>query len=270
MEGKSKPQQRNLTQKQFEVLRLLYRFRFGTSDLISLAQGGVTRHTAHMRLKALIEKGLIVRKHDGQDKLQGKPAVYRLATKGSNILASEGDKYSPRVLNSIRANRTISDRFINHHLAIFAIFNKLNAKYGEDIVFLTKSNLDNEDFDYLPAVRPDVFAHLTTDGSYYFMYLLEESTPDFALVRRVSTLFEFEKSGIWEGRTGKVLPTILLACDSKRLETVMQKRFAKLKFDNESELNFATTVVSRLLENDNDTVWKRVGDADELLPLNGI
>jgi hypothetical protein len=270
MEGKSKPQQRNLTQKQLEVLRLLFRFRFGTSDLISQAQGGVSRHAAHMRLSALAEKGLIVSKRDGRDKLQGKPAIYRLATKGSNILASEGDKYSSRVLNSIRANRTISDRFINHHLSIFTIFNKLNQKYGENLVFLTKSNLDNEDFDYLPEVRPDVFAHLSNEGTYYFMYLLEDSTPDFALVRRVSTLYEFEKSGLWEGRTGERLPTILLSCTSKRLETVVQKKFAKLNAENETDFVMATTVTDRLLENEDDTVWKRVGDPDELLPLNGV
>lgn len=270
MEGKSKPQQRKLTQKQLEVLKLLYRFRFGTSDLLSQAQGGVSRTAAHMRLKTLTEKGFLVSKRDGQDKLQGKPAIYRLSSKGSKVLAAEGTKYSTRVLNAMRGNRNFSDRFIDHNLIIFTIFNKLNEKYGENLVFLTKSNLDNEDFDYLPSVRPDVFAHLTSDGAYYFMYLIEDSNPDFALVRHVSTLYEFEKSGIWEGRTGERLPIVLLACTTKRLETIMQKRFAKLNADNDSELIMATTVTSRLLEKDDDTIWRRVGDSEELLPLNGI
>jgi DNA-binding MarR family transcriptional regulator len=264
MKDKVPTQQRSLTDKQLDVLKLLYRFRFGTSDLISQAQGGISRQSTNARLTVLVEKELINKKQDGRAKLEGKPAIYSLAAKGRTTLRKQGDKYSDKVLNSIRANRDSSEKFVQHNLTIFSIANKLSELYGDDITFLTKSNIYGDSFDYLPESRPDAFLHIKSLNSYYFLYNLDDSTPDFALIRRVSPVFEHEKSGKWEVKTGLKLPSVLMVCSSNRLETTMRKRFAKLKSDEASDFGFVTTVVSRLLESGDGSVWRSAGGDDEL------
>lgn len=267
MKDKISPQQRSLTDKQLDVLKILYRFRFGTSDLISQAQGGISRQSTNARLAVLVEKELINKKQDGRAKLEGKPAVYSLAAKGRAALRKQGDKYSSKVLNSIRANRDSSDKFVQHNLTIFSVANKLTEQYKDAVTFLTKSNVYGDSFDYLPESRPDAFLHIKTINAYYFLYYLDESTPDFAHVRKISSLFDYEKSGKWEIGTKLGLPGILLVCSSNRLETTMRKRFVKLKSDEDSDFGIYTTVISRLLDSENGEIWKLVGGDDELKPL---
>jgi DNA-binding HxlR family transcriptional regulator len=251
MEEKNTSQQGSLTLKQLDVLKLLFRFRFGTSDLIARAQGGISTRSMRTRLTALEDKGMVVKKQDGRSKLAGKPAVYRLAAKGRAVLKKDGAKYSEKVLNSIRAHRDNSERFIQQHLTLFALFNVLGDAYGEGLVFLTKSNIATDKFDYLSETRPDAFIHLAENNQYYFLYLLDESSPDFVYVRRIAALFAYEKSGKWQAAVGEKLPVVLLVCSSNRLETTLRKKLAKLADDANSDIRFASTTVEGLFSSTN-------------------
>jgi DNA-binding MarR family transcriptional regulator len=249
MKDKEASQERNLTSKQLDVLRLLFRFRFGTSDLISVAQGKLTRQAANARLSSLAERGYISGRRDGKDRVQGKPTIYSLAAKGRAVLRKEPGKYSESALDSIRANRDSSDRFIEHNLLVFAIFNSLSELYGDKLEFLTKSNLAAEEFDYLTDLKPDAFVQLDAgEGEAFLLYLLDDNTPDFALIRRVSAVFEYEKSGKWQAKTGKELPRILLVCTSNKLRTTMAKRFERLVMKESSGLLVVTTLLIDVLE----------------------
>jgi DNA-binding MarR family transcriptional regulator len=254
MQEKTTPKQRNLTQKQLDVLKLLYRFRFGTSDLIARAQGGVSRQSTNIRLASLVKGEYVIKKQTGRDRIQGKPAVYRLGAKGRAVLRKEGSKYSEKVLNTIRANRDNSDHFVQRQLTIFKIFNDLTAKYGDTLVLLAKSNMAADKFHYLPEVKPDALIYHEGTDKYFFVFLLDDSMPDFALVRRIAPIFEYEKSGKWEAATKTESPRILLACNTKRIETVMRKRVARLHDDARSDLILATSTLDRM--NSDATPWK--------------
>lgn len=56
---------RKLNKEQFEVLELLYRFRFGTSQLIANYFSKSSGDFAYKRLKILVEQGLIAKRFDG-------------------------------------------------------------------------------------------------------------------------------------------------------------------------------------------------------------
>lgn len=260
--------ERVLTAKQLDVIKLLFRFRFGTSDLISQALGGLARQSANSRLAILVERGYLTKKRDGNDRVHGKPAIYSLAAKGRAVLRQEPEKYAESVLNSIRANRNSSERFIERNLSIFAIYNALAAKYGEKLVFLTKSNLATNKFDYLPDAKPDAFIQLEVgEGKYFFLYLLDESTPDFALVRRITSVFEYEKSGRWIVKTGFVLPSVLLVCGTNRLQTTITKRVARASRKESSDFVFAATTLDSVLS-DEKKAWKSaIGETIALADL---
>lgn len=264
MEEINKAQQRNLSDKQLDVLKLLFRFRFGTTDLISEAQGSISRNSAHVRLTWLLERGFIKKKLDGRSRLQNKPAIYSLAAKGRKVLSEDPSKYSPKVLNSIRANRDPSDDFIDHCLSLFSLSNNLQKSHGESFVMLTKSNIEIDKFDYLPEVRPDAFLYLPDNKRYYFLYLFDGDKPDYAFVRRIMPIFEYEKSGKWEASTGEELPHILIACEKNRVETVIRKRLSKLTSSSESELLFATTTLDKVLSTEATTPWRALSNDDKV------
>lgn len=260
-----KKHDRGLTDKQLDVLKLLFRFRFGTAELIAQSQGGVSLQTVRTRLNSMLDSELIIQKREGKDKIQGKPAVYWLSTKGRRKLRdNDQSKYSERALNAIRGNRNSSDAFITRQLKIFRISNKLETALGDSFVFLTKSNLAAEKFDYLPEVKPDALIRLTEVDRSFFMYYLDQSVPDFASIRRVAPVFEYEKVGKWEVETEEDLPGVLLVCGSNRLETVMRKRISKLSVDHESDLTFATTTEEKLMTGESSSPWRRLGDDSPL------
>lgn len=256
-----KQHSRALTDKQLEVLKLLFRFRFGTAELIAQAQGGVTVQSIRNRLNSLLKNDYIIVKREGKDRLMGRPGTFRLSAKGRAYLKEQGKgKYSEKVLNAIRANRDVSERFIDRQLTIFRISNSLESNYGEDLLFLTKSNLAADKFAYMPEVKPDALIHLSDIKKSYFLFFLDETIPDFALVRRVAPIFEYEKSGKWEAATGQKLPAVLLMCASNRIETLMRKRISKLAVDNQSEAIFAATTLAKFLEGEIAKPWRVLTD----------
>lgn len=258
-----KKKDRELTVKQLDVLKLLFRFRFGTADLIAQAQGGVSLQSVQTRLNSMLKSDLIIQKREGKDKLQGKPAIYRLSAKGRRVLRDlDSVKYSEKVLNAIRGNRNTGDQFIDRQLAIFRVHNVLDHYYGEDLVYLTKSNLAAEKFNYMPEVKPDALISLTDTDTSFFMYLIDQSMPEFASVRRVAPVFEYEKIGKWETETGEDLPGLLFACGSNRLETVMRKRIGKMASDNQSDFTIASTTLERLLDSETAPTWRLLNDDD--------
>lgn len=260
---------RALTAKQLDLLKLLFRFRFATAEHLAQAQNGVSLQSIRIRLKTMVANDLIVMKRDGSDRIMGKPATYRLSSKGMAELKKQGNKYSEKVLNAIRANRHSSENFINRHLSIFKIYNLLTSSYGNDLLFLTKSNLAADKFEYLPEVKPDALIHLTSQDKSYFLYYLDESMPDFALFRRIAPIFEYEKSGKWEAATEQDFPRVLIVSSTNRVETVMRKRLSKVASDERSDIVFAGTTLERLSEGDDSCPWRPYAE-DENIRLEDL
>ena len=66
-----------LNNKQIEVLNILYRFRFGTSELIALIMNQSTIYT-RTRLNRLLAQDYIARNYDSSYKLRGIATNYYL------------------------------------------------------------------------------------------------------------------------------------------------------------------------------------------------
>jgi DNA-binding transcriptional ArsR family regulator len=251
-----------LTQKQFDILKLLFRFRYATSGHLAIAQGGLSKQAINIRLASLEDKGLVVKHRDGRARIEGRPATYRLNAEGIAVLRQAGVKYSPKVLESIRLNTNPSGHFLSHNLTLFSIFNRLNADYEKGLVFLTKSNMAAGKFNYLPKSRPDGFIKIEGASEHYFLYLLNDTSPYFTHINQLKRLLEYERSGMWELED---FPIILLVCTSKTLETMVCRHFSKLISNRYSKIKFATSTIDRLLLGDNKESWLTL---DIVKPVN--
>ncbi len=235
----------SLNSKQLGILQLLYRFRFGTTELIAQALAIKTKNKMNERLKILLDQEYIGRNYEPEYRLLRKHATYYLLPKGIKALKEHDDKCDKAVLHNIYKDKTASKQFIDRCLATFKTYCELRTKHGDNLRFFTKSQLNQ--FEYFPKPLPDAYARVKTARSekQYFLEVLH-GRPFFISVRKLRHYIAYADSGEWED-TGTHLPTVVLLCDSDTLKKRLDKQLEKLGYDiDPDELQFLTT--TRLAE----------------------
>src|SRR5437868_6830189 len=90
---------KKLNEEQVEVLQMLYRFRFASSEQIAQFQGKPNAKAIQKRLKILEDQDLIAKRYDKSYKLQGKPAAYYLTPNGARAFAVNIERKPDEPLN---------------------------------------------------------------------------------------------------------------------------------------------------------------------------
>lgn len=220
-------QHKPLNTKQLAILHLLYRFRFGTTELLAQALNVKSKIKMNERLKLLLEQGYIGRNYNPEYRLLRKHASYYLLANGINALRQSKGRYDKAVLHNIHKDKTASEQFIDHSLRIFRAFCDLKTKHGDNLRFFTKSQLGQ--YDYFPEPLPDAYIRLKGDieERQYFLEVLQSTRPFFISVRKVQKYVNYIDEGGWED-TGTKLPTIIFACDTITLKKSLDKHLTRL------------------------------------------
>lgn len=263
---------RPLNSNQVETLELLYKFRFGSIDLIREYFNKSSRGLIFSRLKVLEEQGFIAKRFDSSYRIQGKPAAYYLLPAGARKLQETRTAEDEAInIKSIYKDKTVSETFIRHSLNIFTSYNQLKARYGDELAFFTKTNLAS--YEHFPKPLPDAFVSLETRNGtrYFFVEILEDIQPFFTAVRSIKKYLDHKESGEW-AITETDYPVVLFICESAGLQKRLQKQIAKmLNASWVDGLNFATTTKTELASlSEDDAIWQEVTEPDEKLPLQDI
>lgn len=236
-----------LNTKQLTILDLLYRFRFGTTELFTIALSTKHKNKMNERLKILLDQEYIGRHYEPTYRLQNKHASYYLLPKAMKVLRKLDDKYSETTLRNIYKDKSASEQFITHNLTIFKIYCDLKTKHGDKLKFFTKSQL--KAYEYFPDPLPDAYFRIATNDDtnpdnepeQYFLDVLESTRPFFVSVRKARRYIEYDESGEWDD-TGTSLPAVILVCDGETLRKRMEKQLARLESEIDSdELRFTVT-----------------------------
>jgi len=254
---------KKLNTEQLEVLELLYKFRFGSNDLIARYFGKKDRSFVFKRLTILLERGLIGKRFESSYRIQGKPAAYYLLPAGARALQeSRPDK----VINikAIYKDKTISEDFIQYCLDMFGLYCQLKAQYGESLKFLTKGQLVK--YDYFEDFLPSAYIHLDIDGSEkdFFLEYLQSSKPFFTALRRLKQYVDYAESGEWEAGTESDFPKILLVCDNTSLQKRLIKKAPRILEDADDEFRFFITSQDRI------NAWLSFVEPDDELSLSQL
>jgi DNA-binding MarR family transcriptional regulator len=154
-----------LVEKQIRTLKLLYKFRFGTTTLLA-EFAGVTRSTMNTNLLILHRNELIERHYTSTDKLDRKAARYFLTSKGIKQLKSVIE-LNDGVVRSYYKNKTVSQSFVQHNLDVFRTFLNIDAHYPERFNMLTKT--ETAQYNQFPELRPDLFLQSKDKTGQYFL-----------------------------------------------------------------------------------------------------
>ncbi len=257
---------RKLNTEQLEVLELLYKFRFGTNDLLAQYFGKKDRSFVYKRMAILLEQGLIGKRFEPNYRLQGKPAAYYLTPEGARKLQVLGN--IDLNVRAIYKDKTVSEQFVSSSLELFAIYNQLKAQYGSGLKFFTKATMNHEQYDYFPHPLPDAYIRL--DDKHFFLNVFYDNEPHFVAQRKIKQYIKYDEDGDW-AVTETSLPTLLIVCESSRLAKRVQKYIAKASDDMwpDSEVMYAFTTRDGLFSNDL-AVWQQADEPEEKLTLEDI
>lgn len=255
---------RPLNPQQLKTLHLLYWYRFCTSKQLARSLDKSGHKAIQNKLQILETQGLIGKRYDKSYKLAGRAAEYFITPKG----ARELEKLKPGTTNqwaskSLYKNKTVSDDFLRHCIAVTETSQKLRDIYGDSSKLLRLSKSYMAQYSHYPTWIPDLHLEIPARGQtptkHYFLDVWDGTKPFFVSVRKTRNYVNFMESSDWQ--EDEPLPTILAICEDERSQKKLNRQMKRILDEQwDEELIFATTTRQRLMEatKATDRIWLKV------------
>lgn len=204
-----------LARAQLDILRYLYRFRFLTSHQLQYILKQKTIRLTNYHLQFLTNNHYIAKHYTRTLGLGNTPAVYYLAS-GSIPVIKDFPRVTARTIKRIYRERLRSQQFIDHavYLADYFLFlrNDSETTY-QTLHFFTKTDLEAHPY-FLHPLPDAYFARVSASGETkrYMFEVIEDSSPRFAIRKRVDQYNDYIESGKFEEATEHPFPSILFVC----------------------------------------------------------
>ncbi len=230
----------NITNKQQEIIKLIYQFRFINRIQIQKFLNHKDKKTINLWLKDLTQKDYLKRIYDG--KTFGKntiPAIYYLSLNGISFLKTQ-EGYDKKLLQKIYQEENRSEAFISdcQLLADVCLNLKAQSISGISFNFATVSDYTSPDYPY------HFLAELTTqlvftkqkkiNKSYYLLEIFNTTLPMYRIRKRVKDYLAFLANYEWM-ENFKSAPRILFICQTKELLIYTKRLTKKLLVDQDLE-----------------------------------
>lgn len=243
-----------ITNKQQQILTLLYRFRFLNRIQIQTFLKHKYPKRINDWLKDLTQKEYIGKIYSNKLGENTKPAIYYLKLNSIKYLRTI--EFPAKQLKKLHREKERSGNFINKYLLLADICLDLQSKCNNKIKFAaaTSSDLADPDYKYnfLSELRPDLVYVKELKGmkKYYLVEIFEQTLPLYSMRKRIRNYFDFYFSNSWEDNTKEGFPTLIIICPTVPL-LIYTKRYAKkLRGENDDiELHIKFTICREIKEN---------------------
>lgn len=235
-----------LPASQLTILHYLYRFRFLTSRQISQLLNHKNIRLTNYHLQILTSKNYIGKHYTRSLGQANQPAVYYLSS-GSIKALEGGDDIDKRALKRVYREKMRSQQFVARSSFITEYYLHLRTdsqKSAHTLHFFTKTDLLAHP--YLLHPLPDAyFARVdkNNETKRYFVELIDDSSPRFALRRRIEQYNDYLEDGKFEEITGHPFPTILFICPGFASLIYLKKHLGRIYDEtslDETEIYLAT------------------------------
>lgn len=229
-----------LNVNQVHLLKLLFKFRLLTSGLLARYKN-IHRVNAKKTLDVLVNRGYVGVYFDKSYKLLGMSGRYYLTPLGITYLKDKLD-FDPKALHNMYKNRSVSQNFIDHHIATGEVFLHFYELYPHKFEIFTRS--ETQPFEAFPAPRPDLYLRKNRDNSEYFIELHHDTPPKNARKRLDQLIEHYDQEG-WDKDT---YPTLLFVLTDARTEGYFIE-YAKSVLDAtgmEDEITILTSTLKAL------------------------
>lgn len=229
-----------ITNKQQEIIKLNYQFRFINRIQIQKFLNHKDKKTINLWLKDLTQKDYLKRIYDGET--FGKntlPAVYYLSLNGIKFLKTQ-EEYDKKLLQKIYQEENRSEIFISdcQFLVEICLNLKAQSKDGVFYDFAMASDYTSPDSPY------NFLSELTTQlafikqkkatKSYYLLEILNTTLPNYRIRKRIKDYISFLLNYEWT-EYFKTAPRILFICQTKELLISTKRMTKRLLVDEDLE-----------------------------------
>lgn len=263
---------RKLNVSQVAILENIYRFRFGSSNLVANSLRLKNGKYIFRRLKLLVEHGYLERNFDSSYRIKGQPASYFLLPRAMRLLQKLGQQkgLTDQAIKNSYNDKNVELGFIDHNLTVYAVNNQLAALYPA-IQQFTKRELAI--YKYFPKHLPDLYIFLKTKGNSrrFFLEVMETTTKPFTINWQLGLLANYFQNGEWQAK-GNPFPVILYVCETGELEKRIRKQVNAAIYKFGVNIHFYTTTQNALMystQND-DEIWSSVEEPNKLISLKEI
>ncbi len=237
-----------ITSKQTEILLHLYSFRFLNRQHIQTILKHKDPHRIKTWLTDLTQKEYLTRIYSQTFPENTKPAIYHLSLKSKKILEQQ-PQVNNTLLKRIYREKTRSRTFIDHHLSLADLYLTLLTLEKEnktEMQFFTKTLL--AEHKYLLKPLPDAYFVLKNKSTIkrYFIEILDEQMPRFAIRNRIQQYIDYSESGEWENNSEHPFPAIMLVCPDVISKKYAQRFINKTLEEDIVDLTFYLTTQAEL------------------------
>ncbi|MBL8121316.1 replication-relaxation family protein [Candidatus Saccharibacteria bacterium] len=185
---------RQLNDKQLNILELILRFRYATTDNLASTRN-ITANSAYSALEILHKAGYIGKLHEKSYRLQNKSARYFLTSQAIDYLRNEVGSQLPDSAWKARskdANRSAA--FVDQQVAIHGAYNVLHGIYGDSAQIMTALEMGGEE----GIIRPLPGLRVRPTSCKKFFVELTDGQHLFIAKKRIRKYIQNYDDGDWE------------------------------------------------------------------------
>lgn len=249
-----------ITNKQSEIVSLLYRHRYLSREHIQQLLGHKLKTRSVSWLKDLKDKGYVVRIYNEHDFVsKTRPAVYYLGLNGIRYLRNL-DVYADEELRKRYSESKRKQTFIDHCLLLADCCLNVEAASSGKTTFSSILPTDfadpDHDYNFLEELKPDAcFIKQTGDErTIYLLDVFSATLPRYSLKKKVKDYINFLDEEVWQSETGDTDPPIVQLAFVKKADLIYAKRRARIElselYDDEmpEDVKLRFTTVDKIRE----------------------
>lgn len=252
----------SITNKQKQIIFLLYKFRFLTINQLLKLLNHKDPHRIKEWLTNLMDKKYITLANIVNKKDVTKPYIYCMNTKAKHVL-KENENCDDIFLGRLYKEKSLTEIFISHCLFIAEIYLFFLARKtpNSKLHFFTQHEL--KEFDNFPEEKPDAYIAVETeDGTdRYFLELYDKyREPAFLPRNRIKEYITFCEDAIWHDNSdNSPFPSILFVlAHDKRKKHIFHYGKALLEKTFEDIALYLATMDAVRFSSKDVNIWQKV------------
>ncbi len=225
-----------ITNKQTEILTLIYQFRFLNRTQIQQLLKHKDTKLINTWLKDLTGKQYLNRIYENSIGANTKPAIYYAGLNAIRYYKSLNQDNASYLKKLYRDNER-SRRFIDEQIFLADIclsFLLINDKGEINYTFVTAADVtSNSIYYFMEDLSPQlIFTKKTkSELKQYILVQLDSTSPNYITKKKMKNYIEFFFTNEWEENTKQTFPTILFACQTLPLMIYVKRTMKKLLDD---------------------------------------
>ena len=176
-----------LSEKQINLLTVIYKFRFVTALLLGQYKG-ITAQSMKRSLNILEDSGYIDKRYNSSYKLQGKAARYYLSPKAIKLFKDNKD-INQHSLKLFHKTKLLSEDAVDSHIQTLQTYIDYKAKLADNYTLKTKYELYKHDDQ--PDPPSHIYANSNNKQQPDIFIEIHNNQQTFVIQKRLTYLAEF-------------------------------------------------------------------------------